>query len=68
MTRRGFKIRAIVSLIALVVVAFEKVEPDLFKSLHINLIAGVSFGILAGNMLLFTMLAFGEIEILDKEE
>ena len=56
------------SLIALAVLAFERFEPDLFKSLNINMIEALSFGILVGNILLFAMLAFGEIEILDKAE
>ena len=68
MTRQKFKIQAIVSLIAILVLGIAQLEPDFFKSLKIDFIEGFSLGILVGSILVFTMLAFGEIEILDKEE
>jgi len=68
MTRARFQIHAVVSIVALIFVAVNSLEPQLLGSWSKGVVNGFAFGIVVGTVLMFTMVAFKQIEIIYEED
>jgi|GEM_PF-6826835 len=68
MTRAKFQIHAVVSIIALILVSVNFLEPQLLGSWSKGVVNGFAFGIVVGTVLMFMMVAFKQIEIIDEED
>jgi K+ transporter len=67
MTRTRLKIWTAWALISIVILGVSFLEPQFFKSLPIDFIQRFTFGVLVGLVFIFVLIAWQEIEIVDKE-